>query len=104
MRSRRNPDSILSQIAVNTTQDIVLAALGVAIVGGVIYLVYKKSTDAGTSVGEALATEASFWSSTLFPGQGAQVEQTTPYGTLAEQGPGASVQGGAAVTEGGGSS
>jgi hypothetical protein len=107
-RSRRNPNSVLGQIAVNTSQDVVLALLGCAVVGGVLYLVYKKSTDAGQSlgnqIGQAIADESSFWASSLFPGQGQKVESPTPYGDTAELGPGASVQGGAAVTEGDGTS
>jgi hypothetical protein len=101
LKSKKNPNGVLSQIAVNTAQDVVLVALGCAVVGGVLYLIYKKSTDAGAGVGQDIANEVSFWSSSLFPGQGAQVEQTTPYGTTAETGPGASVQGGAEVAGGG---
>jgi len=100
-RSRRNPDSVLSQIAVNTAQDIVLVALGCAVVGGVLYLIYKKSTDVGTSLGEGVNNFVSSTSSSLFPGAGQRSESTTPYGDTAELGPGASVQGGAEAAGGG---
>lgn len=96
---KENPNSVLSQIAVNTTQDIVLAALGVGIIGGVLYLIYKKSTDVGSDVGynlgQSLANFVSSTSTSLFPGAGQRSESTTPYGDTAELGPGASVQGGA---------
>lgn len=100
-RSRRNPDSVLGQIAVNTAQDIVLAALGIGIIGGIFYLVYKKSTDAGTSLGESINSFTSSTSSSLFPGAAQRAESTTPYGDTAELGPGASVQGGAEAAGGG---
>jgi hypothetical protein len=99
-RIRRNPDSVLGQIAVNTAQDIVLAAIGIGVVGGVLYLIYKKSTDAGTSLGQSVNNFVSSTSSSLFPGAGQRSESTTPYGDTAELGPGASVQGGAEVAGG----
>jgi hypothetical protein len=100
-RGRRNPDSILSQVVVNTTQDIVLAAIGCGIVAGIFYLVYKKSTDVGTGIGESINNFASSTSASLFPGAGQRSESTAPYGTTAELGSGASVQGGAEAAGGG---
>ena len=41
-------------IAINTSQDVVLALLGCAVVGGVIYLIIKKSSDVGEGVGQRL--------------------------------------------------
>jgi hypothetical protein len=89
-RYRRNPDSVLGQIAVNTSQDIVLAAIGIGIVGGIAYLVYTKMQEAAV---RAAAQDAVSGASTGAAGGALNqpgVLINSPYDDI---GPAASIQG-----------
>jgi len=94
-RYRRNPNTVFQQIAVNTAQDVVVIGLSAAVIGGVIYLIYKKSQEAGQGVGQDISNFLSSTSASLFPGAGAQ---SAGGGATVEQGAGASVAAGTAST------